>query len=245
MPTDAAASAREPLSRERVIRAAAALADDEGLRGVTMRRLATDLGVEAMSLYHHVRGKEDVLDGLVEFVVQEVRDENDRSAAAGGDWRTAVRRRCLAARTVMLRRPWAPGLIRGRSAVPPSVFGLFEDVLGLMVRGGCSYRLGHRAMHALGSMILGFTQELFSPADDGGALVDPDESEAALEAMAATLPYTTAMVASEVHAADDPMLGWCDSQTEFEFTLDLMLDGLERARLTETGSAAAPGTPAQ
>lgn len=224
---------RGRLSRDLVLAEAARLADDEGLAAVTMRRLAGALGVEAMSLYHHLPGKDGLLDGLVDVVVGEV-----EAAAAvqlarlepapGDDWRAVVRLRCLAARTVMLRHPWAPGLVAGRPSIPAGVFGLYEEVLGAMVRGGCSYRLAHRGLHALGSMVLGFTQELFSPVAAGGSL-EPDRAEAELAAMAQALPYTTAMVASEMHAAADATLGWCDSQTEFEFTLGLLLDGLARA----------------
>jgi AcrR family transcriptional regulator len=227
------AARRQPLNRERVLRAAVALADAEGLGAVTMRHVAAELGVEAMSLYHHVPGKEALLAGLVDVVVGEVRDEIARRELPGDDWRAVVRGRCLAARSVMLRHPWAPGLVSTLTRIPPGVFGLYEQLLGAMVRGGCSYRLGHRAMHALGSMVLGFTQELFAPAaagelpDDAGA-----DAEAELAAMAAALPHVTAMVATEMHDAADPTLGWCDSQTEFEFTLDLLLDGLERARVS-------------
>ncbi|AEG44768.1 TetR/AcrR family transcriptional regulator C-terminal domain-containing protein [Isoptericola variabilis] len=227
------APGRTPLSRDRVLRAAALLADAGGLATVTMRHVAAELGVEAMSLYHHVKGKEALLDGLVEVVASEVHAEIGRRHLPADDWRAVVRERCLAARTVMLRHPWAPALLGTRTSIPPAVFGLYEEVLGAMVRGGCSYRLAHRAMHALGSMVLGFSQELFSPAGAGGApeTDDADDAaEAALAAMAEALPHLTAMVAAELHDAGDPTLGWCDSQTEFEFTLDLLLDGIERAR---------------
>ncbi|WP_307815835.1 TetR/AcrR family transcriptional regulator [Myceligenerans indicum] len=240
-----ARSARAPLSRERVLDVAAGLADAEGLRAVTMRRVAGELGVEAMSLYHHVPGKDGLLGGLVDLVVAQVSDAVAADPAArgdaggSGDWRVTVRARCLAARTVMLRHPWAPELIASRPTIPPGAFVLFEEVLGVMVRGGCSYWLAHKALHALGSMVLGFTQELFSPAggDDGGG---PGDAEEDLAAMAEALPYTTAMVASEMHDADDPTLGWCDSQSEFEFTLGLLLDGLARA--DEPGGLHRPGT---
>ncbi|WP_125776867.1 TetR/AcrR family transcriptional regulator [Antribacter gilvus] len=224
--------ARTPLSRERVLTAAAAMADAEGLAAVTMRRLAAELGVEAMSLYHHLPGKGGLLDGLVERVAGEIADAAATAVGALGaddsDWRHVVRARILAARSVMLRHPWAPGLIASRPSIPAPVFLLYEEVLGAMIRGGCSYHLAHRAMHSLGSMVLGFAQELFSPAAAGGDL-EPDRAEAELAAMAEVLPYTTAMVANEMHAADDPTLGWCDGQSEFEFTLDLLLDGLARA----------------
>lgn len=221
---------RKPLSRQRVLAAATDLADREGLQAVTMRRLAGSLGVEAMSLYHHLPGKQGLLDGLVEALLDEVGDEVDRLDEADG-WRQAVRARILAARRVMLRHPWGPVLIGSQPGIPPGAYSHFEDVLALMIEGGLSYRLAHRAMHALGSMVLGFTQELFSP---GGASMSEDEVDAAaaeqLAEMAELLPHLTAMVAAELHESDDPTLGWCDSQVEFEFTLDLLLDGLERQR---------------
>ncbi|WP_277211742.1 TetR/AcrR family transcriptional regulator [Isoptericola croceus] len=223
-------AATKSVTRERVLAAGVALADADGLAAVTMRGVASRLGVEAMSLYHHLPGKkEELLDGLIDLVAVEIAQAVSEQPAADDGWVTQVRARCLAARSVMLRHPWMPGLLGSRTTIRPAVFQLYEDVLGAMVRGGCTYRLAHRAMHALGSMVLGFSQELFSPGDAG----DAEASEAEMEAMAAALPYTTAMVASELHDAGDPTLGWCDSQTEFEFTLDLLLDGLERARLTE------------
>jgi hypothetical protein len=110
------------------------------------------------------------------------------------------------------------------------VYGHFEAILGAMVEGGLSYHLAHRGLHALGSMALGFMQELFSPEGDA----DADMAEEELAQMAEALPHITAMVASEIHANDGDILGWCDSQAEFEFTLDLLLDGLARqASVTE------------
>ncbi|MCF4119708.1 TetR/AcrR family transcriptional regulator [Antribacter sp. KLBMP9083] len=220
---------RAPLTRERVLAAAVALADAEGIAAVTMRRVAGELGVEAMSLYHHLPGKADLLDGLVDVVAAEVATEIAGRDLPAEDWRAEVSARCLTARTVMLRHPWAPGLMGSRSTVPPVVYGLYEGVVGAMVRGGLSYRLAHRALHALGSMVLGFTQEVFRPAEAGGSL-EPELAEAGLAAIVDALPYTAAMITTEMHDATDPVLGWCDSQTEFEFTLDLLLDGLERAR---------------
>jgi hypothetical protein len=146
-----------------------------------------------------------------------------------GDWRPRLRARCLAARRVMLRHPWAPALLGSRPSVPPAVYTYFDETIGIMLAGGFSHRLAHRAVHALGTMILGFVQELFTPTSAGGS-TDPGTAEADLAAMAATVPHLTAMVAAEMHDATDPTLGWCDSQTEFEFTLDLLLDGLARAR---------------
>jgi AcrR family transcriptional regulator len=224
---------RAPLSRERLLAAAVALADADGLHAVTMRRLAGDLGVEAMSLYHHLPGKEALLDALADTVVGEIGVAVDRLEAvddpAAGDWRAAVRRRCLTAREVMLRHPWAPGLLGSRPTVPLAAYLHYEAILATLAGAGFSYHLAHRALHALGSMALGFVAEPFSPASAAGG-DDADMSQEDFAQLAETLPHLVAMVAAESHAADDAAqtLGWCDSQAEFEFTLDLLLDGLAR-----------------
>lgn len=226
--------ARQRLTRDRVLIAALEVADAEGLGAVTMRHVASSLGVEAMSLYHHVPGKEALLDGLVEAVVMQI----DHAHACDtrpprDDWRDAMRHRCLGARTVMTAHPWAPGLIATRTKLPPSLFLYFEGVLATMAEGGLDYHLAHRGLHALGSMVLGFVQEPFSPAT-AGAQADTGVSDEELAAMAETFPHLTAMMAAEAHDAGDNVLGWCDSDAEFAFTLGLLLDGLERARQEAT-----------
>jgi len=218
---------REPLSRERVLATALTIADAEGLGAVTMRRVAAELGVEAMSLYYHVPGKEPLLDGLVEAMLAEIEAEIGGREQAGQDWRLTLRHRCLTAREVMVRHRWAPALIGSRTAIPASLYAYYEEILATLVAGGFTYHLAHRAIHALGSMVLGFTQELFSPTPDGGS-PDTEAAEAELAELAHRLPHLTAMVAAEFHDHQDDPLGWCDSQAEFEFTLDLLLDGLAR-----------------
>jgi AcrR family transcriptional regulator len=227
-------ASRTPLSRERVLAAAVALVDEHGIQALTMRRLAVDLGVEAMSLYYHLPDKETLLDGVAATVVNEITTAVEPAAAdpaanGTGSWRAVLRRQFLTARGVMLRHPWAPGLLGTRLSIPIGVFTYYDRILGTLVDAGFTYHLAHRALHAFGSMPLGFAQEVFSPAAAGGS-TDVDTTEAGLAAMAASMPHLTAMVAAEVHAATDPALGWCDSQVEFEFTLDLLLDGLDRLR---------------
>ncbi|WP_307872688.1 TetR/AcrR family transcriptional regulator C-terminal domain-containing protein [Paractinoplanes ovalisporus] len=217
---------RNPLSRDRVLAAAVALVDRDGLPALTMRRLAADLGVEAMSLYYHLPAKKALLDGVVETVLSEIR----ALPADGGDWRRHLREQFLLARRVMLRHPWAPGLIASSTSVPPTVYAYYDGIVGTLVAAGFSYHLAHRALHAFGSMPLGFAQEIFSPAAAGGDF-EPEAAEAELAAMAEAMPHITAMVASEIHDAGEATLGWCDSQTEFEFTLDLLLNGLEQLRV--------------
>lgn len=222
------AQPRIPLTRDRVLRAAIDLADTAGLEAVTMRNLAHGLGVEAMSLYHHVANKETLLDGMVEMLVKEVEDEIGGFEVERGrtDWMPAMRNRILAARRVMLRHRWAPSLIETRTNMPPQLVVYFDSMLGILIEGGFSNDLGHHAMHAMGSRFLGFDQELFKPAatSDSG-------NEAMLEDLVAHLPYLAAMLAEVSHDDPDSTLGWCDDQSEFEFGLDIMLEGLERRRL--------------
>ncbi|HUG07681.1 MAG TPA: TetR/AcrR family transcriptional regulator C-terminal domain-containing protein [Acidimicrobiia bacterium] len=228
-PTEPKAERRTPLSKERVLRAAVRIADRDGIEAVTMRNLADKLGAEAMSLYYHVANKEAVLDGMVDAVIAEINEAAEEMDAPSPeeDWKTAMRMRILAAREVLLCHPWAPGVIETRSAMSPQIVRYFESVLGIFRKGGFSNDLAHHAMHALGSRALGFTQELFEP-DDG----DDAETSEMLEHMADELPYLVGMMLEVAHDDPDSTLGWCDDQTEFEFGLDLILDGLERLRQT-------------
>jgi len=195
-----------------VLRAAVKLADEGGIESVTMRRLADELGAEAMSLYYHVSNKEDVLDGIADAVAREINQAVNRVdvSSGGASWKLAMRSRILTAREVLLRHPWAPGLFQTRTTTSPAIIGYYDALVGLMRSGGFSYDLAHHALHALGSRALGFSQELFDPGN-GAEAGDVKEI-----------------------AHDDPAstLGWCDDQTEFEFGLDLILNGLDSLRQT-------------
>jgi AcrR family transcriptional regulator len=222
------AEPRIPLSRERLLRAAVKLADEGGIESLTMRRLADEVGAEAMSLYYHVANKEEVLDGIVDLIAREINDvvgEID-VPATGADWKKAVRERILSAREVFLRHPWAPRVFESRTTTSPAVLHYYDTLVGLMRDGGFSYDLAHHALHALGSRALGFTQELFDP---GGGTGDADATPS-LEHMSDQLPHLVAMLMEVAHDDPDSTLGWCDDQTEFEFGLDLLLDGLDRMR---------------
>jgi AcrR family transcriptional regulator len=204
------------------------VADREGLSALSMRRLGKELGVEAMSLYHHLPGKDGLLDGLTEALVQEISAAvADRPEAMKAHWKTDMRSRSLCARQVVLKHPWTPALFASRPSIPVALYVYVDEIVGLLVRAGFSYQTAHRALHALGSMMFGFVQELFSPPASGGKL-DAARNAAEFSVLAPKLPHLGAMIAAEIHAADDPSVGWCDSQTEFEFSLDLLLDGLER-----------------
>ena len=215
--------------------AAAALADAKGIQALTMRRLATDLGVEAMSLYHHLPGKEALLDGLVDHVVGEIDAAVNRldSRETDSDWRPRLRQRFLAAREVMLRHPWAPGLIGTRSIIPAGLYTYYDGIVGSLIDAGftpTASRTG-RCTRSTASRS-GLRGVRLTSA--GGSL-EAETAEAEFATIAEALPHLTAMMSAEAHDVADPTLGWCDSQIEFEFTLDLLLDGLERlpqSRLT-------------
>ncbi|GAB2676139.1 TetR/AcrR family transcriptional regulator C-terminal domain-containing protein [Nocardia goodfellowii] len=218
---------RPRLSREQILHTAVARADRDGMEAVTMRSVATDLGVEAMSLYHHVANKAELLDGMAEVVIGAINGVVEPlTAESPADWKPVLRQRILLAREVLLQHPWAPVLIGTRSPMTLSLITYFDAVIGLLRTGGFSYDLAHHALHALGSRALGFTQELFGSA---GEQTDA-EATAQLAAMADQFPNIAGMIADEPHDDGEPKLGWCDDQTEFEFGLDLILDGLDRMR---------------
>lgn len=222
MTPDRNARGREPLSRERVLRTAVASADAAGVEALSMRRLAQELGVVPMALYKHLSNKEELLDAMVDVVVGEVNDAVSRIPVSSSPaWKAALRRRILAAREIFLAHPWAPGLMVSRNTMTPAVLQYFDALIGHLRGAGFSVDLTHHAMHALGSRALGFTQELY---DDSGEL--DSDATAMLEQMAAAYPHITEMVAGIVHD-EGTTLGWCDDQVEFEFALDLLLDGLE------------------
>ncbi|MBB5078013.1 TetR/AcrR family transcriptional regulator C-terminal domain-containing protein [Nonomuraea endophytica] len=219
---------RVPLSRRRVLRAAVELADQAGLDALTMRRVAQELGVEPMSLYHHVANKEAILDGVVEMVIGEILGavEGEEGPDPAGDWQAALRWRILAAREVLLRHKWAPGVIQTRSSISEAAIAYYEGVLGILRAGGFTYDLAHHALHALGSRAMGFTQEMFEPDNP-----DDDMDPAMLEQMGMKYPHLAGMMAAIAHEAPETTLSWCDDNTEFSFALDLILEGLERRRL--------------
>lgn len=221
---------RTPLSRERVLRAAVDIADHGGIESLTMRNLAQELGAEAMSLYYHVANKEEVLDGIVNVIVGEINDVVDRIElpSRGADWKKAVRQRILSAREVLLRHPWAPRVFETRTTTSTAVLHYFDALVGLMRDGGFSNDLAHHALHALGSRALGFSQELFVP----GNGAQDEAATAVLASMADRLPHLVGMMMEIAHDDPDSTLGWCDDQAEFEFGLDVILDGLDRLRET-------------
>jgi AcrR family transcriptional regulator len=216
---------RAPLNRQRVLRAAVALADEAGLDAVSMRNLAQALHVVPMALYKHVANKEELLDGMVDVIVGEI-----EPPAADTDWKTAIRRRVLSARDALLRHPWASRVFETRTQPTPVVLDHMNSLIGMFRAGGFSVDLTHMVMHALGSRMWGLTQELF-PTSPGGAAELPPET---MQAMAARYPFITEIAMAGAHEEQGKIVGTgCDDQAEFEFALDLMLDGFDRLHQRE------------
>jgi AcrR family transcriptional regulator len=212
---------RARLNRDRVLRAAVALADEAGIEALSMRKLAEELGVVPMALYKHVAGKEELLDGMVDIVIGEV-----GPPAGGASWKSAIRQRILSARRSLQRHPWAPGAIESRAAPPPAVLAYIDSVIAMFRAGGFSAGLTHHALHALGSRLYGFTQEIF---DDSQGL-DPQAREMLVRQMEGRYPHIAEMTQAVFHDEASVVGQGCDDQFEFEFALDLLLDGLGRLR---------------
>ena len=210
-----------PLSKERVLGAAVALADAQGVEGLSMRKLAQELGVVPMALYKHVANKDELLDAMVDVVVGEI-----DPPAGGTDWKTAMRRRVLSARGALLRHPWASRVMESRASPTPAVLAYMDSMIGMFRAGGFSIDLTHHAMHAMGSRLLGFSQELFDETADVGPGMDAET----LRELAGAFPHITELVVAITHDQASVVGVGCDDQFEFEFALDLMLDGLERLR---------------
>lgn len=219
-PAEPGAVSRAPLSKERVLRAAVALADTGGVEALSMRKLAQTLGVEAMSLYNHVRNKSDILDGIVDVVVGEI-----EVCSSDADWKATLRQQVMSARKVLLRHPWAPPVIESRTGMSPAMIGYMNAVIGLLREGGFSIKLAHHAIHVLGSRVLGFTQDLF----DDSTELSPEMAAMVARELADNYPYAAEMAMAVSH---DGGLGGCDDDLEFEFGLDLILDGFEQLRAT-------------
>jgi AcrR family transcriptional regulator len=206
------------LSRDRVLHAAISLADEGGIESLTMRKLGQALGVEAMSLYNHVTNKDDILDGILDVVVGEI-----DVPSKGADWKAAIRQTAISAHEVLLRHPWACNLMFSPTRVSPARLRWTESVLATLREAGFSPEMTHHAYHALDSHITGFTLWQVS---------FPFSAEDLAEIGAAFLrelpvddyPYLAEHI--EQHLTDSSH----DDGGEFEFGLDLILDGLERVR---------------
>jgi AcrR family transcriptional regulator len=217
-PTDAGPTGRARLSRARVLQAAVALADSGGIESLTMRRLGEDLGVEAMSLYKHVANKDALLDGMVDLVFGEI-----ELPSGDTDWRTAMRERAVSGRAALTRHPWATALMQSRSTPGPATLRHHDTVIGTLRQGGFSVELTAHAFSVLDGYIYGFAlQERSLPFDT------PEEAEEVGRQMFARMPAGEFPHLTELTLQHVLQPGY-DYGHEFEYGLDLILDGLDRA----------------
>jgi AcrR family transcriptional regulator len=209
---------RSPLNRQRVLEAAVRLADAGGLEALSMRKLGQELGVEAMSLYNHVANKEDVYAGMVELVMAEFELPSEP------DWKAAMRAASLSAHGALVRHRWASGLMMSVQTVSDARLRWNEWVLGTLRQAGFSANLTHHAYHALESHIVGFALWRTSmPFETHAELVGMAE-RFLLQFPVDDYPYFVEHVREHLDPPDP------DEPSEFEFGLDLILDGLERLR---------------
>jgi AcrR family transcriptional regulator len=207
---------RIPLTRERVLEAALRIADTEGLDALTMRRLGQELGVQAMSLYNHVANKDDLRNGIVEIVMSEIEVPSD------DDWKAALRQSALSAHRALVRHPWACNLHMSTPRISDARMLWMEGVLRTLREAGFSPNMTHHAYHALDSHITGFTLWLVSmPFDSHEELLDMAQ-EFIPQIPADRYPYVVEHAKEHLQEPDP------DEPSEFEFGLDLILEGLER-----------------
>ena len=211
------AEPRRPLTKERVLHAAVDLADRDGLGALTMRRLGTELGVEAMSLYKHVANKEEILDGIVGVVIGEIEIPSD-----GADWRESMRTRAISARQVLSRHSWAIGLFESRDAMGPAVMHYLDAILGNLRSAGFSLEHAAHAFWLLDSFVYGHVIQEASMSsrtvgEAAGSTSNLDET--AIE------EYPNLL-----EVAQDAVRSGYSLDKEFEFGLELILDALSEHR---------------
>jgi AcrR family transcriptional regulator len=211
------AERRVPLSRERVLHAAFERTDKDGIEALSMRKLAQELGVEAMSLYRHVRNKGDIVDGMVDIVFAEI-----GLPGTDVDWKTAMRQRAMSARDVLARHPWAIGLMESRSTPGPATLQHHDAVLACLRNQGFSIALAAHAYSVLDSYIYGFALQQaslpFQTSEEAVEVADSIRRQVAVDAY----PHLMEMAVKHV------LQPGYDYASEFLFGLDLILDGLER-----------------
>jgi AcrR family transcriptional regulator len=223
---------RAPLNKERVLHAAVALAARDGIESLTMRKLAGELGAGAMSLYHYVPNKDELLDGMVDIVFSEI-----ELPSTEDEWKTAMRRRALSTRAALNRHRWAVGLMESRTTPGPASLRLHNAVLGCLREAGFSVEMTIQAYSVQDAYIYGFAlQEKnlpFDSAAEAAAVAEEQVREFAeladerqMAELAEEFPYLFEVVAGHV-----AKVGY-DFAAAFEYGLDLILDALEKRRDT-------------
>lgn len=215
----AAESAQVPLSKERVVAEAMRLADQEGVDGLSMRRLASELGAGAMSLYHYVANKDNLLDAMIDVVFSEIDLPDPRQ-----DWRTAMRARALSARQVLAAHPWAISQMEARTTPGPANLRHREAVLGCLRGAGFSVVMATHANWMLDSYLYGHAlQEASLPFDTVEEFTQATEEVYLPQLPPEEFPYLAGSAEELLAAGDDPA-------EEFAYGLDVILDALEARR---------------
>ncbi|MDG4830805.1 TetR/AcrR family transcriptional regulator C-terminal domain-containing protein [Solwaraspora sp. WMMD1047] len=221
-------AARAALSRERVLRGAVAVADSGGIAALTIRSLATELGVKPMAVYHHVANKEEILDGIVDLVFAEI-----ELPRIGGDWRVELSRQAHSARRVLRRHPWATPLLDSRTSPGPATLRHHDAIIGTLRAAGFSVPLTAHAYTVLDSYVYGFAlQEAALPFEPDSVA---DVADSIVQRFATgQYPHLVEMATEHV------MRPGYDFGAQFDFGLDLILDGLARRAESEAGGAGGP-----
>ena len=209
---------RAPLSRERVLRGAVAVADAAGIGSLTMRSLAQELGVKPMSLYHHVANKDEILDGIVDRVFSEI-----ELPSVGGDWRSEMRRRAISARAVLRCHPWAIGLLESRTTPGPATLRHHDAMIGTLRGAGFSVEMTAHAYALIDSYVYGFAlQEAALPFNGPETVADVAEP-IVRQVSADEYPHLVEMATEYI------LQPGYDYGDEFEFGLGVILDALTRS----------------
>lgn len=220
-------AAREPLDPTRIVDAAIEIADAQGLDAASMRKVAESLRVTPMALYKHLANRDDLVDRMVDRLLEGVEE-----SVEGREWRGRVRARILGVRATLARHPWAREAVESRTLASPRALAHMDALISDMLDGGLSADLVHHAMHALSIRMWGFTRDVMpTPV----LPEDPAQRDAALAGYASTYPGIIRMATTATHAA-----AGCDEDAEFEFAIDLLLDGVER--LHRAGWSPVPAT---
>ena len=214
----ARAKPRIRLDKDRVLRAAIQIADRSGIEALTMRKLAQKLGVEAMTLYYYVAKKDDIVDGILDLVVSEIELPSEV-----GDWKAAIRRSAISAHQVLLRHPWACSLMMSPARIRAARLRYMESLLKRLREAGFSAEMTHHAYHALDSHILGFT--MWEVGYTAGARELRDMGAFRRDLPIDRYPYIAEHMGE--HGKESSR-----GDGEFRFGLELILDGLEKNRLS-------------
>lgn len=211
--------ARKSLTQALIVEGAVRLADEIGVDALTIRKLATALTVKPMTIYHYVPNKESIIDGMVDKVFSEI-----DLPPADADWKSAIRKRSASARTVLGKHPWAVPLMESRRAPGPATLQHHDAVLGCLRNGGLSVEMTAHAYAVIDAFIYGFAiQEASLPATTGEEMAD------LTDAIVETLPVDKYPHLMELTTEHILQPGY-DFGNEFEFGLNLILEGLDRSQ---------------